>query len=101
MLQPQRSLVEEEAGPPKATVNSSILGEAAMQQKIGDRVIDGEVEGEIVNTYDTDAGPVVVVRWDKDPEFGVHLGFDDPHCEDLSPSHFYPKGKNCWGVRAE
>jgi hypothetical protein len=31
-----------------------------MQQKIGDRVIDGEVEGEIVNTYDTDAGPVVV-----------------------------------------
>jgi hypothetical protein len=42
----------------------------------------------------------VVVRWDEDPDFGVRLGFDDPHCEDFSPKDFYPSGKKCWRVRA-
>lgn len=67
--------------------------------QIGDRVIDGEAEGGIVNMYDTDSGKVVVVRWDEDPEYGVDLGFDDPNCEDFHPSDFAADGKNCWSVR--
>lgn len=56
------------------------------QQQIGDRVMDRDSDGEIVNVYDTDSGPVVVVRWDEDLDFGANLGFDDPHCEDFSPA---------------
>jgi hypothetical protein len=67
-----------------------------VHHQIGDRVIDGDCDGE----YDTDGGAVVVVRWDEDPHFGVRLGFDDPHCEDFSPKDFYPSGKKCWRVRA-
>jgi hypothetical protein len=72
-----------------------------VQQPIGDRVFDGDFEGEIVNVYDTNHGPVVVVRWDDDPDFGIDTGFDDPHCEELSPAHFDPNGKNCWCVRLD
>ena len=71
-----------------------------VHQQIGDRFIDRDCDGEVVNIYDTDGGGVVVVRWDEDPEFGVRLGFDDPHCEDFSPKDFCPNGKKCWRVRA-
>ena len=41
------------------------------KQQIGDRVIDGDCEGQVVNVYDTDGGPVVVVRWDGTPTSGL------------------------------
>jgi hypothetical protein len=78
-----------------------VMAQKKKQQQIGDRVIDGDCEGQIVNVYDTHGGPVVVVRWDEDPELGVHLGYDDPHCQDFSPADFEPGGKNCWCVRPE
>ncbi len=71
------------------------------KQQIGDRVIDGDCEGQVVNVYDTDGGPVVVVGWEEDPDFGVNPGYDDPHCQDFSPADFNPGGKNCWRIRPD
>jgi hypothetical protein len=65
------------------------------RQKISDRVIDRDVEGEIANIYGANAGPCVVVRCDDDPDFGRALAFDDPHCQDFSPVDLDPSGKKC------
>jgi hypothetical protein len=78
------------------------VGEEVVVQKqqIGDRVIDGDCEGQLVTVYDTDGGPVVVVRRDEDRDFGVNLGYDAPQCQDFSaadgeqshPRHPHPPG---------
>jgi hypothetical protein len=78
-----------------------IVGDEVLVQKqqSGDRVIDGDCEGQLVTVVDTDGGPVVVVRWDEDADFGVNLGYDAPQCQDVSSADINSGGQNCWRIR--